>query len=149
MSEQLTPDTPAGTIDGKCLCGRVKYRVIGKPHAVNCCHCRDCQRMTGSAFAVNALFAATQVEILSPELSENDVTVDADGSRTWRCSECGLVLFAEHRAFGQALRFVRVGTLDSGENFVPDTHYFVRSKHPWVVIPDGVPAWDTLPTRGG
>ena len=34
---------------------------------------------------------------------------------------------------------------DEGEHLFPDAHYFVRSKHPWVVIPDGIPAWDTLP----
>ena len=73
--------------------------------------------------------------------------VDADGGRAWRCYECGVLLFANHPMFGEALRFVRAGTLDKGEHLIPDAHYFVRSKHPWVMIPDGIPTFETLPQR--
>ena len=131
--------------EGGCRCGRLRYRLVGEPRAVNCCHCRDCQRLTGSAFAVNAVYATPDVELVGAEWSERDLVTDTDGSRAWRCSACDVLLFADHPAFGDALRFVRVGTLDAGEHLVPDAHYFVRSKHPWVVIPEGVPAWDTLP----
>lgn len=79
--------------------------------------------------------------------TDGDLMTDTGGGRAWRCLDCGVLLFTDHRAFGDALRFVRVGTLDTGERLVPDTHYFVRSKHPWVVIPDGLPAWETLPPR--
>lgn len=130
---------------GGCRCERLKYRVIGKPRAVNCCHCRDCQRLTGSAFAINTVYQTPQVELLGSGWSKRDEVTDAGGGRTWRCFDCGVLLFADHPAFGDALRFVRTGTLDMGERLVPDAHYFVRSKHPWVVIPDGLPAWETLP----
>ncbi|HZU51909.1 MAG TPA: aldehyde-activating protein, partial [Sphingomicrobium sp.] len=46
------------------------------------------------------------------------------------------------------IKFVRVGTLDEGERIQPDAHFFVRSKHPWVVIPDGLPRFETLPQSG-
>lgn len=45
------------------------------------------------------------------------------------------------------MRFIRVGTLDRGEEIQPDAHYFVRSKHPWVTIPPGLPQFETLPDR--
>jgi hypothetical protein len=135
--------------EGGCRCGRLRYRVVGKPRAVNCCHCRDCQRLTGSAFAVNAVYPTPNVELLGTDWSERDLVTDTGGGRAWRCFACGVLLFADHPAFEDALRFVRVGTLDTGEHLAPDAHYFVRSKHPWVVIPDGLPAWDTLPPREG
>ena len=105
--------------DGGCHCGRLRYRVYATP----------------------------DVELIGETWSERDIVTEADGSRAWRCFACGVLLFADHPAFGDALRFVRVGTLDEGERITPDAHYFVRSKHPWVVIPEGVPAWDTLPPR--
>ena len=132
--------------EGGCRCGRLRYRATGKPLAVNCCHCRDCQRLSGSAFAVNAAFAKPQLELLGTGWSERDLTIAAGGGRSWRCCDCGVLLFGDHPKFGDALRFVRVGTLDAGERLVPDAHYFIRSKHSWVVIPDGVPGWDTLPS---
>lgn len=96
---------------------------------------------------MNAVFPTPQLTLLGAQWSDRDLVPDADGGRAWRCAECGVLLFSDHRAFGDAIRFVRVGTLDRGESFVPDTHYFVRSKHPWVVIPDGLPRWETLPPR--
>jgi hypothetical protein len=116
---------------------------------VNCCHCRDCQKLTGSAFAVNAVYPTPQVECLGTEWSERDVVTGLEGAKAWRCSGCETLLFTDHRAFGDAFRFVRVGTLDAGERLVPDCHYFVRSKHSWVVIPGGIPAWETLPPGAG
>jgi hypothetical protein len=149
MTDAPTSLAPNEALAGGCRCGRLRYRVVGEPQAVNCCHCRDCQRITGSAFAVNAAYPTSHVELLGQEWSEHDLLTYSAGGRAWRCFKCGVLLFADHPAFGDALRFVRVGTLDTGERLAPDTHYFTRSKHPWVVIPDGIPAWETLPTRNG
>ena len=134
------------TLGGGCRCGRLRFRLHGAPQAVNCCHCRNCQRITGSAFAVNAMYPTAQVETLGG-WEDRDLLVEPDGGRQWRCADCGMLLFADHPMFGDAVRFVRVGTLDEGERVAPDTHYFTRSKHPWVVIPEGVTAWETLPPR--
>ena len=42
-------------LEGGCTCGSVRYRMTSQPMFVHCCHCRDCQRQTGSAFVLNAL----------------------------------------------------------------------------------------------
>ncbi len=47
--------------DGGCACGQVRYRMTSEPMFVHCCHCRDCQRQTGSAFVLNALIEADRV----------------------------------------------------------------------------------------
>jgi hypothetical protein len=41
---------------------------------------------------------------------------------------------------GDAIRFVRVGSLDAGHGIVPDIHIFTSTKQPWVVLPPGAPA---------
>lgn len=123
--------------EGGCLCGRVRFRVSGEPLAVNCCHCHDCQRLSGSAFAINATFPPERVEIVAgaPTMKEGVA----------RCGECEILLWATNKHTGE-LRYVRVGTLDDAVAFVPDTHYFVARKHPWVVIPPGVKQYDELPS---
>jgi len=52
-------------IEGGCTCGSVRYRLVAAPLFVHCCHCRWCQRETGSAFVLNALVEANQVKLLS------------------------------------------------------------------------------------
>ena len=134
------------TLEGQCECGEIRYRLTARPEAVNCCHCRDCQRITGSAFAINAMIATAAVEVLHGTPKVVDLGREGSGhTRAWRCPTCDALLWADHPLFGDAKRFVRTGTLDEAERLPPTAHYFVRSKHPWIVLPDDVPAYDTLP----
>ncbi len=50
---------------GGCACGAVRYGLASPPMIVHCCHCRDCQRHTGSAFVLNALIEAERVKLLT------------------------------------------------------------------------------------
>ena len=52
-------------LEGGCACAAVRYRFISRPMFVHCCHCRDCQRQTGSAFVLNALIETERVSVLS------------------------------------------------------------------------------------
>jgi hypothetical protein len=139
----------SGAFDGGCECGAVRYRLTSTPILVNCCHCRDCQRITGSAFAINAMIETDRIEILAGEPVMSSLEREGSGdTRAWRCGNCATLLYADHPMFGDAMRFVRVGTLDRAELLPPDAHFFVRSKHPWITIPDGVPAFEALPEDG-
>jgi len=60
------------TLDGGCACGRLRYRMRSRPMFVHSCHCKDCQRQTGSAFVLNALIEADRVEVLSGEPTPSD-----------------------------------------------------------------------------
>jgi len=136
-------------LEGGCECGDVRYRLIGAPIVVNCCHCRDCQRISGSAFAINAMIETDRVEVICGEAEQSSLEREGAGdTHAWRCGRCLTLLFADHPLFGAAMRFVRVGTLDEGERLVPQAHFFVRSKHPWVTLPEDVPAFETLPDKG-
>jgi hypothetical protein len=128
--------------EGGCECGSVRYRMIGEPIFVNCCHCRDCQKISGSAFALNAMIERDRVELLSGKESLSH------GGGQGRCGRCQTLLWGTHPMFGRNILFLRVGTLDNGERLSPGTHFFTRSKHPWVAIPAGVPAFETLPGEG-
>ena len=125
-------------LDGGCECGAVRYRITSEPMFVNCCHCRDCQKITGSAFALNAMIERDRVEMAEGGQAPPD----------GRCGKCGTLLWGTHPMFGGNILFLRVGTLDEGERLSPDAHFFVRSKHPWVTIPEGARTFDTLPAEG-
>jgi hypothetical protein len=127
---------------GGCSCGAVRYRLTSPPMFVHCCHCRDCQRQTGSAFVLNALIEADRVALLSGE--PEAVAVPTDSGRPhhiYRCPDCKVAVWSMYGGVAK-LRFVRVGTLDNPSALAPDVHIYVRSKQPWIALPDGVPAFE-------
>lgn len=130
------------THTGRCSCGEITYRLTSEPMFTNCCHCRDCQRETGSAFAINAIYEADRVELLSgqPEV----VTLPTESGRphdVYRCPNCRIALWSDYGRRGY-LYFVRVGTLDEPTQIKPDAHIYIRSKQPWVGLPVDVPAFE-------
>lgn len=128
-------------VEGGCACGAIRYRVKGRPLIVHCCHCRFCQRETGSAFVINALFEADRVELQGPALDlVLTPSASGKGQKIHRCPTCRIALFSNYAQSGDAVRFVRVGTLDDPDAFPPDVHIYTQSKQPWVVLPPEVPS---------
>jgi len=76
-------------MEGGCTCRQVRYRLIGTPMIVHACHCRWCQRETGTAHALNALYEADRVVHTAGE-PEIIVTPSASGKgqRIARCPTC-------------------------------------------------------------
>jgi hypothetical protein len=129
-------------LTGGCSCGKVCYRLASPPMFVHCCHCRDCQRQTGSAFVLNALIEADRVELKGAEPAP--VTMPTESGLPhdiYRCSACQIAVWSTYGGRKQ-IRFVRVGTLDDPTAFAPDVHIYTRSKLPWVTLPAGVPAFE-------
>ena len=129
------------TFEGGCTCRQVRYRVTSRPMYVHCCHCRWCQRETGTAFALNAMIEADRVELTAgePELV-NTPSASGKGQKIWRCPSCKVAVWSNYGGAGDKVRFLRVGTLDDPDAMPPDIHIFTMSKQPWVVLPAGTPA---------
>ena len=128
-------------MDGRCTCGHVRFRMTGKPLFVHCCHCRWCQRETGSAFVINAMIEADRVVLLSgaPEIVWTPSN-SGKGQNITRCPRCRIALWSNYAGAGDAIRFVRVGTLEDPDRYPPEIHIFTASKQTWVVLPPDVPA---------
>lgn len=130
-------------LKGGCACGAVRYQLASTPMFVHCCHCRDCQRQTGSAFVLNALIEADRVTLLSGNVESIAVPTDSGRPHViYRCASCKVAVWSVYGGAGPNLRFVRVGTLDNPAAITPDVHIYVRSKLPWVALPVGVPSFD-------
>lgn len=134
--------------EGGCTCRAVRYRMISRPLFVHCCHCTWCQRETGASFALNAMIEADRVELLS---GEPEVVLtpsnSGKGQKITRCPTCRIAVWSNYAGAGDKFRFVRVGTLDEPARLPPDVHIFTASKQPWVVIPEGTPAYEIFYKR--
>ncbi len=131
--------------DGGCSCTALRYRLTARPLFVHCCHCRWCQRETGSAFVLNALIENSHVQILKGVPSEiNTPTRSGKGQKIARCPVCAVALWSHYAMASSAICFLRVGTLDTPEAFPPDVHIYTSSKQPWVILPPDVPAVTTF-----
>jgi hypothetical protein len=130
------------TAEGGCTCRTVRYRMMRAPLVVHCCHCRWCQRETGSAFVLNALIETSALERLSgePELVPTPSN-SGKGQKIARCPACRIAVWSHYAGIGEVLAFVRVGTLDEPDRCPPDVHIYTESKQPWVVIPAGARAF--------
>lgn len=141
----MCPDFP---IEGGCDCRAVRYRVTSRPLFVHCCHCRWCQRESGSAFALNAMIEADRVVNLGsePELVHTP-SESGLGQQIARCPTCKVAVWSHYAGSGPVTKFVRVGTLDDPDLLPPDVHIFTASKQPWVVLPSGTPAFEAYYER--
>lgn len=114
---------------GSCLCGRVKYKIMGSFESFYLCHCKHCQKDTGSAHAAN-LFSIT-AKLVWLEGKNQIQTFNLPMARHAKsfCKECGSAL-PSLQMEGKLL-VVPAGSLDSEVNKKPDAHLFCSSKASW------------------
>lgn len=140
---------PEGRMNGRCTCGAVRYRLTSKPLFTHCCHCRWCQRETGTAFALNAMIEADRVELLGGAPERVAIPSESGkGQTVLRCPSCRIALWSHYAGAGEKISFVRVGTLDDPDALPPDIHIFTASRQPWVRLGDGVPTVPEFYRRG-
>lgn len=123
-------------MEGGCTCRNVRYQLSGKPMIVHACHCRWCQRETGTAHALNAVYEADRVVHTAAE-PEIIVTPSASGKgqSIGRCPACKVAVWSNYPGAGPLARYVRVGSLDQPDTCPPDIHIFTSTKQPWVTLP--------------
>ena len=88
------------------------------------------------------LIEADRVDMLAGEPEAVDAPRDGDAApqQIFRCPTCQVAVYSVYG--NPAVRFVRAGTLDDPSSVEPEVHIFTRSKREWVVLPEGVPAFE-------
>lgn len=124
-------------VEGGCLCGGVRFRITGKLGPVGFCHCQECRKASGTAFAANApvrmkYFALTRGREL---LSEYE---SSPGKYRVFCSRCGSPVYGR-RESEPDIRLIRLGTLEADPQRRPLVHIWVGEKAPWYEIRDDLP----------
>ena len=135
----------AAPLTGGCLCGAVRYQAAGEPVFGLLCHCRDCQRQSGSAYnaALRMPAAGFRVTQGTPKFYVN--TADS-GNRVTRafCGDCGSPLYLQVSTRPDLVG-LRAGTLDDPSRFRPQAHVFAKSAQPWDHLDPALPRYDTYP----
>ncbi|KAF2173988.1 hypothetical protein M409DRAFT_16259 [Zasmidium cellare ATCC 36951] len=128
-------------IQGSCGCGHVRYQLHRRPIFTQCCHCQQCQREAGSAFAINALIEAN--ELTTAEELEHIImpSESGHGQAIARCPRCRVALWSYYSDHGPHLKFLRVATLDRGSKAIeellrPEAFIFIKYKMQWNELPE-------------
>ena len=128
-------------LTGGCLCGQVRYTISADPVFVGVCHCTNCQKQSGAAYSVNVGVRQDALELqgtLKTYVDHGD-----SGRQVLRrfCPDCGSPVITDAEAI-PGMHIVKAGTLDDSSGLRPQRQIFCASKHPWVPLLDGVPAYD-------
>ena len=131
---------------GSCLCGTIRYEISGELGPIVLCHCAQCRKAQGSAFAANAAVNAADFAIVAGEEALTAYE-SSPGKKRHFCRRCGSPIISTRDTVPGVVR-VRIGTLDSRIDASPSAHIYVASKAAWEEIHDGLPQYAGLePSR--
>ena len=127
---------------GSCLCKAVWFEIGGTVHNARYCHCSNCRKFSGTAYAAWGLVPTAQFTVTPPE---GGVTkFDSGGGLRVFCSTCGTPLWYEPAGLPQ-YRGIPLGAIDDRDVPAPTMHVWTKSKAPWVSVADDLPQHDTHP----
>ena len=138
-------ETPFQPLTGRCRCEQVRFRLQTEPMITHCCHCTLCQRSSGSAFGIVAMI---ETEHLTVVAGKTRPFQGLNNHKQQQCPACGCALWIHRADLGDGVALVGLGTLDNPERLQPEAHYYTRSKLPWLTLPPGVPAFETVGDPG-
>lgn len=129
---------------GHCLCGSVTYTINGQPMRTAQCHCKDCQRASGTGHMSLAFFKADDVKI-NGETKGYAITADSGNVNTRHfCPGCGSRVYGENSA-RPGIVGIAVGCIDSHDWFEPQAVVYAGSRPDWDMTSEEVPNFDTMP----
>src|SRR6188768_2169200 len=137
---------PAFPIEGGCQCGAVRYRLTAAPLGIYACHCKDCQRFSGTTHTLSMVVRTSDAEVIAGTLAGFDKA--ADSGRTVRmlgCADCGTKIWNEPQASPDIL-VLKPGTLDDMSWAKPVGNIWTDRAQPWVHIDPNVPNFPGQPT---
>lgn len=122
---------------GSCLCGGIRFEVNAELGPIDICHCQQCRKAQGVAFATNAPVAAAAFRIVGgADLLK--AYESSPGKHRHFCGRCGSPIYSQRSAKPKVVR-IRVGTIDGPLNVRPHAHYHTESKCNWWDITDVLP----------
>lgn len=125
------PDLP---IEGGCQCGGLRYRITDAPVTYYVCHCKMCQKQSGSAFGSSLQVPAQAVELMGPFATHAHRGGSGRMADHIFCPSCGGRV--THQIRGGEVIVVKPGTLDDTSWLNPAGHIFTATRQPWVVLPE-------------
>jgi hypothetical protein len=131
--------------EGGCQCGAVRYRIQGEPVSLVVCHCKECQRQSGSAFGMSLSVRTADFALTGDVRTYRRIADSGNGVTCAFCPTCGTRIYHEPERMNGVIVNVRAGTLDDTSSLKPVAHVWTRNKQGWFTIPDGVPEFEEQP----
>ena len=122
-------------MDAKCQCGQLSVALPGPSSAIVACHCRYCQRRSGSPFGVLAYYPREAVSITGMASRYERPTASGSGFASYFCATCGSTVYAI-AGKSPSLIGVAVGAVADPDYPGPTRSVWEANKHAWVAIPD-------------
>jgi hypothetical protein len=120
--------------EAACSCGQLTAIVTGDPVRVSVCHCLACQRRTGSAFGLQARFAAAAVRTRGQAREYVRVSDDGEARHFFFCPECGATVYYRLPAEPEVVA-IPVGAFADPSFPPPRRSVYDSRAHPWVSVP--------------
>jgi len=126
-------------ICGSCACGKISYVARSEVRFSLICHCRQCQRITGTGHAAQFAVSASDTD-LEGHLQFYELTADSGGTVTSGfCAECGSPVLKKTTSMPDVF-FIHAATLDDPSQFKPDMVVFKQAAPPWDHVDPAIPA---------
>lgn len=131
-------------INGACQCGGVTYQLLSEPQMVVACHCKECQKLSTSAFSITAMVNADQVKF-EGEMADWSRPADSGNiSAAKFCPGCGNRIYHYNPAEPDKIK-LKPSNLSDTSIINPVAHVWVSEKQDWYTIPEGVRVFDKQP----
>lgn len=125
---------PRLPLTGGCPCGAVRYAISELPISSGHCHCRNCRKQTGAAFATDGTFRRSAVTWSGQEQSYYKSSQSCERGF---CSTYGSTVSARYST-QPGIVIVAAGSLDDISALAPSVHAFVKYKPTWIVFGDNL-----------
>jgi len=135
-------------IEGGCLCGKVRYSADSEPAFVGVCHCRNCQKGTGTAFAVVVALPKPALTVHGSLKTFNDRGDSGKALYRRFCPDCGSSVIDEAEAMPN-MAMIMAGTLDDASWVKPAMEIYLDSAQPWVNLGGDRPRFPKMPPAPG
>lgn len=129
-------------LKGSCLCGKIQYQYTGELGEIALCHCSQCRKAQGGAFATNSPVEAAKFEVVAGEKMIREYESSPGKHRAF-CSNCGSPIYSRRDDKPDLVR-LRMGTLDSSILEKPAYHIYAGSKAEWWEIYDDYHQYEAL-----
>jgi hypothetical protein len=132
-------------INGHCECGRVRYEVDGDIEEFSHCHCSQCRRLHGTAYATFAAVRQENFRYVSGESGTSKYASSENYVRVF-CSKCGSNIMAVPDKEPEIF-YLSMGAIENDPPRPPGFHIYVGSKASWHEISDDLPQFETQPNE--
>ncbi len=131
-------------ITGSCLCGKVHYSADVEPAFIGVCHCRDCQKFTGSAFGTVIGLPKAALKVEGPVTSYSKPGDSGQPIERVFCPTCGSPVYDEASVMPGVV-MISVGTLDDTSWVKPAMQIYCDSAQAWVSLGGEMQSFAKMP----